>query len=50
MLVGSVFALAGAVVALLFLPARAREPEDQRVVTVEVEPVEVDGLVTERIA
>ena len=50
MLVGSVFALAGAVVALLFLPARAREPEDQRVVTVEVEPVEVDELVTERVA
>jgi hypothetical protein len=50
MLVGAGFALAGALVALLFLPARARDEEGQRVITVEVEPVEVDGLVTERVA
>jgi EmrB/QacA subfamily drug resistance transporter len=50
MLVGSAFALAGAVVALLFLPARAPEDEGQRVITVEVEPVEADGLATERVA
>jgi EmrB/QacA subfamily drug resistance transporter len=50
MLVGAGFALGGALVALLFLPARARDDEGQRVITVQVEPVEDDALLTERVA
>lgn len=50
MLVGAGSALAGAAVALLFLPARATANEVQRVITVEVEPATADGLVVERVA
>jgi hypothetical protein len=50
MLVGAGFALGGALVALLFLPARARDEEGQRVITVEVEPIGDGDLVSERVA
>jgi EmrB/QacA subfamily drug resistance transporter len=50
MLVGAGFALGGALVALLFLPARAHDEEGQRVITVEVEPVEDGDLLSERVA
>ena len=50
MLVGAVFALAGAVVAVLFLPARAREDEGQRVITLEVEADAEGDLEAERVA
>lgn len=50
MLVGAGFALAGALVALLFLPARADTERDQRVITVDVQPAAEDGVAMERVA
>ena len=50
MLVGAGFALAGAVVALVFLPARARRDDEQHVITVDVEPMTSEDLVVERVA
>lgn len=49
MLVAAVVAVLGSLVALVWLPARERA-ETQEVIRVEVEPVEVRGAVTERVA
>jgi predicted MFS family arabinose efflux permease len=49
MLVAAAVAVLGALVALVWLPARERA-ETQEVIRVEVEPVDVKGLVTERVA
>ena len=50
MLIGAGFALAGALVALVWLPARARDEGTQRVISVELEPIVPTGTEVERAA
>jgi hypothetical protein len=50
MLIGAGFALAGALVALVFLPARSEDADRQRVISVDVEPTLSEDLVAERAA
>jgi len=50
LLIGAVIAFAGSLVALLFLPAREKAEGVQQVITIDIEPTEVGGLETERVA
>jgi predicted MFS family arabinose efflux permease len=48
MMIGAGFALAGALVALAWLPARARDDEPQHVISVEIESIVAAGASVER--